>query len=108
MSFSLGFASVLEYTKKRKLFGRPCNFTSVFLPPHSVLPNPEEAKEWVRPPVCDAAISCIPPMSVHEVNTTRYETASRSLLHTEGGWPRNIDPTQAEHTTGYRKKNRKG
>ncbi|KAL0211485.1 hypothetical protein P9112_009783 [Eukaryota sp. TZLM1-RC] len=104
MTFSLGFASVREYSKKRKEFGRPCNFSSFFSNVLSIPPNPEEESEWRRPPLMEKSISCIPSVSEHEVNTIRYETESTGVNHTEGGWPRNIDPTQAEHTTGYRKK----
>ncbi|KAL0217113.1 hypothetical protein RCL1_007596 [Eukaryota sp. TZLM3-RCL] len=104
MSFGLGFSLVKEYNRKRKHFGRPCQFSSVFHTTHNIPPNPEEYRLWHTPPTSDVAISCIPSMSEHEVNTHRYETTSTGVLHTEGGWPRNIDPTQAEHTTGFRKK----
>jgi dynein intermediate chain 2 len=31
-------------------------------------------------------------------------TSSKGVLHKEGGWPKDIDPTDVEHTLRYRKK----
>ena len=43
-------------------------------------------------------------MSEHEVNTERFVHVNHGMLHTEGGWPKDIDPTEKEQTTRYRKK----
>ena len=32
-------------------------------------------------------------LSEHEVNTDRFETAIKNVLHVEGGWPKDINPT---------------
>ena len=39
-----------------------------------------------------------------QVNTERYETESRGMNHTEGGWPKDINPTEVEQTIRFRKK----
>jgi len=31
---------------------------------------------------------------------------SRGMQHTEGGWPKEVDPTEAEHVIRYRRKAR--
>jgi len=46
----------------------------------------------------------MPEMSEHEVNTERFEVSSVGVLHLEGGWPKDIDPMEAEHTIRFRKK----
>jgi len=38
------------------------------------------------------------------VNTERFETGSRGINHTEGGWPKDINPQEVEQVTRYRKK----
>ena len=39
-----------------------------------------------------------------QINTERYETESRGMNHTEGGWPKDINPTEVEQTIRFRKK----
>ena len=43
-------------------------------------------------------------MSEHDANTTAVRYVSRGVVHAEGGWPRDVDATEAEHTIRYRKK----
>ncbi len=38
------------------------------------------------------------------MNTERYETESRGVNHTEGGWPKDINPAEVEQTIRFRKK----
>lgn len=38
------------------------------------------------------------------MNTERYETESRGMNHTEGGWPKDINPGEVEQTIRFRKK----
>lgn len=40
----------------------------------------------------------------HQVNTVRYETENRGMNHSEGGWPKDINPAEAEQTIRFRKK----
>ena len=39
---------------------------------------------------------CIPDRSEHEVNTERFELLSQGTLHTEGGWPKDVDHLEIE------------
>ena len=39
-----------------------------------------------------------------QINTERFETSSRGINHTEGGWPKDVNPQEVEHVTRYRKK----
>ncbi len=38
------------------------------------------------------------------MNTERYETDSRGINHTEGGWPKDVNPQEIEQVMRYRKK----
>jgi dynein intermediate chain 2 len=38
------------------------------------------------------------------VNTESRSFSNQGIKHTEGGWPKDVDPTDAEHTIRYRKK----
>jgi hypothetical protein len=42
--------------------------------------------------------------SVHEVNTDRKEYSANGMNHLEGGWPKDVDPNEAEHVMRFRKK----
>ncbi len=46
----------------------------------------------------------IPEFSEHSVNTARVKTNPRSMTHVEGGWPREIDYSEAQDTLKYRKR----
>lgn len=37
-------------------------------------------------------------MSEHEANTVAVILASKAMNHVEGGWPKDIDYSEAEHT----------
>jgi hypothetical protein len=43
-------------------------------------------------------------MSEHEVNTERFVSSTRGMMHLEGGWPKDIDPTEPDHLNMFRKK----
>jgi len=39
-----------------------------------------------------------------KINTERFETGSRGINHTEGGWPKDVNSQEVEQVTRYRKK----
>ena len=39
-----------------------------------------------------------------QINTERFETGSRGINHTEGGWPKDVNPQEVEQVTRFRKK----
>lgn len=39
-----------------------------------------------------------------QVNTERFETDTRGINHTEGGWPKDVNPQEVEQVMRYRKK----
>lgn len=38
------------------------------------------------------------------MNTERFETEVRGINHTEGGWPKDVNPQEIEQVIRYRKK----
>ncbi len=42
--------------------------------------------------------------SEHEVNTERIVTKNSSMRHVEGGWAKEIDPSEPSDTNRFRKK----
>ena len=42
--------------------------------------------------------------SEHEANTERLKIMSTQMRHREGGWPKDVDSTETQDVTRYRKK----
>ena len=94
------------YQRPRREFGRAVNTFSTT--------QPESCGSWesdvyikanyiVRDPAI-LELQAIPGMSEHEVNTERFDYVTHGMAHMEGGWPKDIDCTEKEQTTRYRKK----
>lgn len=94
-----------QYIKLRKQFGRFPKFTDEGAEMLAdIRPNEEHAKEYIpRNPVITVT-QCVPEMSEHEANTEAVILASKAMSHVEGGWPKDVDYSEAEHTIRYRKK----
>jgi len=96
---------VYVYTKKRSEFGRQCNFTDRPAELHvDILPDDSALEEFIERDPVDIGIQCVQEMSEHDANTERFETGARGINHTEGGWPKDINPHEVEQVTRYRKK----
>lgn len=94
------------YTKLRKDFGRYVSYKRVDA---EVLldytPNADDTKDlWTEEQYAEKAVQSGEDFSEHTVNTHRITVDTRGVQHKQGGWPREIDPTDAEHTTRYRKR----
>ncbi|KAJ3031120.1 Dynein intermediate chain 2, axonemal, partial [Rhizophlyctis rosea] len=96
---------VYVYQRKRKEFGRQPNFrdrgaeTSL-----SIHPDPQYARNYIERNPCTSEVQSVPERSEHEVNTESYAVSNRGILHVQGGWPKDVDATDVEHTIRYRKK----
>lgn len=93
------------YTKLRREFGRHPNFADE---PAEVLadlrPDSNVASDYIDRNPCITNVQVVPEMSEHEANTEMVEYKNTGMFHIEGGWPKDIDPTEVEHTIRYRKK----
>ncbi|GCB65186.1 hypothetical protein scyTo_0007664 [Scyliorhinus torazame] len=96
---------VYVYTKIRSEFGRQCNFSDRPAELHvDIVPDPSLAENFIEKNPVDVFIQVSKDMSEHEVNTERFKTETRGINHLEGGWPKDINSNDLEHTIRYRKK----
>ena len=97
---------VYVYTKKRKEFGR---HTGHFADRDArveieIAPNEELKDQYMEKNPCVLEMHCIASISEHAANTNVTEFNDRGMYHEEGGWPRDIDPTEPEHKIRFTKK----
>ncbi|KAI8587487.1 Dynein intermediate chain 2, axonemal [Geranomyces variabilis] len=96
---------VYVYQKKRKEFGRQPTFgdrpATLGL---DISPDPTQMRNYVERNPCSIEIQSVPEKSEHEVNTESFVLSNRGILHVQGGWPKDVDATDVEHTIRYRKK----
>jgi dynein intermediate chain 2 len=93
------------YQRKRKDFGKQTLFddkpAQLSL---DVTPEPTYARNYVERTICHVETQSMPEKSEHEVNTESFSFTNRGILHLQGGWPKDVDPTDVEHTIRFRKK----
>ena len=89
------------YQKERKDFGRSVHHLAAtgsqimdeFLPDEILL---KEQYIERSPTILD--IQAIPDMSEVYVNTETVTYKTQGMLHVEGGWPKDVDPTEKDQT----------
>ncbi|PNH11272.1 Dynein, intermediate chain, flagellar outer arm [Tetrabaena socialis] len=94
-----------QYLKLRKQFGRWPKFAdegSEMLA--DIRPNEDHGKEYIPRNPVTTVTQCVPEMSEHEANTNAVILVNKAMSHVEGGWPKDVDYAEAEHTIRYRKK----
>lgn len=90
------------YQKTRREFGRSVNNFSITEPTSLGDGWPSDPKitaSYVERDPTILELQAIPEMSEHEVNTERFAYVTHGMLHTEGGWPKDIDYAEKEQTT---------
>ncbi|KAJ2998119.1 Dynein intermediate chain 2, axonemal [Globomyces sp. JEL0801] len=96
---------VYVYQKKRREFGKQAMLSDrpadIGL---SIPPDPSYLKNYTERNPSHTEAQCCPDKSEHEVNTDSYVLTNRGILHTQGGWPKDVDATDVEHTIRFRKK----
>lgn len=93
------------YMKQRKDFGRYCNFDDV--EPKilgQIDSTPQSGDMYVEQTVLNVVLDNITQYSEHSVNTARVQTKIRAMIHTEGGWPKEVDYSEAQDTLKWRKR----
>lgn len=88
-----------QYIRLRRQFGRHPKLNDEGAEMFAdIRPNEEHAKEYIpRNPIITVS-QCVPEMSEHDANTEAVILAAKAMNHVEGGWPKDIDCTEAEHT----------
>ncbi|NXD62050.1 DNAI2 protein, partial [Eolophus roseicapillus] len=93
------------YTRKRSEFGRPCCFSDqAAIVNVDIPPDPSLADSFVPRDPVHSYVQHSSEMSEHEVNTERVKVQSRGVNHVEGGWPKDVNPCEADQTARFRKK----
>ncbi|XP_021928495.1 dynein intermediate chain 3, ciliary isoform X1 [Zootermopsis nevadensis] len=93
------------YTKKRSEFGRQCLFVDEgpkLL--ENVTPNKEELNKYIFKNPVSRSTQCSSVLAEHELNTIRAQYDQHGMNHTEGGWPREVNPADEEQTLRFKKK----
>ncbi|KAK9868043.1 hypothetical protein WJX84_000850 [Apatococcus fuscideae] len=94
-----------QYAKQRRDFGRHPHFTDEGAEMLAdIRPNEEHAKDHIHRNPVTTVTQVVQEMSEHEVNTNPVVFTSKVMHHVEGGWPKEVDYTEAEHVIRYRKK----
>lgn len=94
-----------QYQKLRRDFGRHPSLadssTETIIESH-----PEESyfNEYVERSPCTTNIQIVPEMSTNVANTEQVVYKTTGMNHEEGGWPKEVDASEVEHTLRYRKK----
>lgn len=93
------------YTKKREEFGRHCAFKDVEGKILESVPSTDSFNgDYVQRRPMITKLDTTPSMSEHEVNTERLITKNSSMRHVEGGWPKDVDPTEQSDVQRFRKR----
>ncbi|KAL9185252.1 hypothetical protein ACHAXT_003029 [Thalassiosira profunda] len=94
-----------EYVKKRSQFGKQTSFqdgeTTLL---ESILPTDAYDDQIILRKSQITGTDTTPELSEAAVNTVTVKTTSTGVHHTEGGWPKDVDPTEQSDTKRYRKK----
>jgi len=93
------------YTKKRNEFNRPTYFSDR---PAEILteivPNLSLLQEFIYRNPVEIGVENSIQLSEHEVNTIRYNTETKGINHTEGGWPKDVNIQEQDQINRFRKK----
>ena len=96
---------VYVYTKKRADFGRQCNFGDRVAELHcDIPPDGNLSGNFVERNPVDIGIQVGLDQSEHECNTVSHDMETHGINHTEGGWPKDVNPQEIEQVIRYRKK----
>jgi len=94
------------YQKERQEFGRATyHFASTDVTLlDEFLPDPDLKQSHIERSPMILDLQAIPDMSEVYVNTETVTYKAQGMLHLEGGWPKDVDPTEKDQTQRYKKK----
>jgi len=94
------------YQRLRKDFGRSAKqfADAPTTALHETIGNPDQFGEFLMPKLQSVGVQHVSDTSEHSVSTERFELKGEGVLHVDGGWPKDVDPNEAEQTIRYRKK----
>nr|XP_033330824.1 dynein intermediate chain 2, axonemal-like [Megalopta genalis] len=92
---------MLKYTylKPRQKFGKQCIFETLSpLGVENIWPNPEHAANYIQRKQCDQQMQLSTQFATHDAQTETKVSKDMGILHLEGGWPKEINPSDGEAT----------
>lgn len=92
------------YQKERKEFGKQCLFSDKKFLMVSIPPNHDEFNDYILRNPVEEGTQLSRQFALSEVNTVSTTTESKGILHTEGGWPKDVNYQDSEQTLRYRRK----
>ena len=95
----------IDISKKSSLIGRPISFSDqsgVVL--EEILPDRSLESEYITRLKMSRNVQAGGDTSGCSVNTERKELVCQGMIHTEGGWPRDVNGDDVEQKSRYRKK----
>ncbi|EDS30420.1 dynein intermediate chain 2 [Culex quinquefasciatus] len=92
------------YQKERREFGRQCLFSDKNKVEFTEAANHEFFKEYILRDPVHLGTQYSRQMSLSAVNTESAEFENRGILHSEGGWPKDVNYLDPEQTVRYRRK----
>ncbi|GMI17612.1 hypothetical protein TrLO_g4434 [Triparma laevis f. longispina] len=93
------------YTKVRAEFGKDCKFVDADPTVlESIVPTEEFDDKYTLKQPSISEFDTTPHMSESECNTERLVVKSSSMRHMEGGWPKDVDPSEMSDMARFRKK----
>jgi dynein intermediate chain 2 len=72
-----------------------------------VLCSEDYGTDYIKRNPCITTLDTTPLMSEHEIHTDRVLHRNQGMRHFEGGWPENVDSTEADQVDRYLKKTNK-
>ena len=94
-----------DISKRRSQMQRPTSFSDQpALILEEVMPNRELEKKYIMSVRMNRGVQAGDMISACSVNTARKELVCQGMSHTEGGWPRDVNPDDPEQKSRYRKK----
>ncbi|XP_017758642.1 PREDICTED: trichohyalin-like [Eufriesea mexicana] len=92
------------YIKPRHQFGKQCVFTVEHVGKENIMPEPELMESYVIRTRSHRRVQVAKQFAVHEAQTTIKSVSNAGVLHTEGGWPREINPRDSEAVQRFRRR----
>lgn len=93
-----------QYAKERRRFGRQCLFSEQNKVLESMMPDSNDAKQFILKNPVTNETQLSKQMALSEMNTVNADYLSRGVNHYEGGWPKDVNMLDEEQTLRHRKK----
>lgn len=92
------------FSRERRDYGRQCNFSDKSQMLVSIPPNRDLFKDYLLRNPVSRTTETPRQMALSVCNTESVEFDSKGVMHSEGGWPKDINYLDPEQTVRYKRK----